>query len=427
MFDPVKHSLQNTLDFKPPQPNSMVQEAFRLILPLICNKILGGLSVHIADSSLQKLQALQGQRCLLLPNHPSEWDPCVLFDIGKRLKENFYFVAAREVFDYSYGLRGWFFQKLGVYSLVRGSNDRKSLKTSMEILSENKGRLVIFVEGEISQQNETLLPLEAGVIQLAFMALNDVYKQGGKNLDALPSLYVCPVSLRYAFQQEGLTQAIEMALDQLEQATCTEKKGSSFERLCTLAATVLEHAAAQIGYPLNPALSMAENVGGLSNQMLTKLEHLINLSSQAELSYLDRVRSIRNKTDAVLTHAEEASSSYQERLHAQQKTVLKNYYQNLDRIVNFVAIYDGYLQPDMDAARYVELIRRLEKEVFGASRLLPPRTAHVEISDPVDLKPYFADFMDDKRATVQKLAQDIERKLYTGIQLAKPACQPSIV
>lgn len=416
MFDPVKHSLQNTLDFKPPLPSRFLQNAFQFILPYICNKVLGGLTVQIDDADLAKLSAIKGERCLLLPNHPSEWDPCVLFDIGKRLNENFFFVAAREVFDYSYGLRGWFFQKLGVYSLVRGSNDRKSLKTSIETLSENKGRLVIFVEGEISQQNETLFPLEAGVIQLAFMALNDIYKQKGKNLEALPSLYVCPVSLRYVYQKAGLTESIEKALTELELATGVVQHGSMFDRLQTLCATVLEHAAQQIGYILNPERPMADNVLLLSDQMLLKLEHLINISPEPELSYLDRVRGIRNKTDAVLTHAEEEGSLYQSRLHAQQKLVLKNYYQNLDRVVNFVAIYDGYLQPDMNEARYIELIRRLEKEVFGACQLLHPRTAQVHISDPIDLKFYFSDFLTDKRVTVHQLACEIEQKLYSGIQ-----------
>lgn len=424
MFDPVKACRQNTLDFKPPIPNPIVQKFFNLMLPYLNKRVLGGLQVHVEEESLNKLKAIQGQRCLLLPNHPSEWDPCVLFDIGKQLKENFYFVAAREVFDYSYGIRGWFFQHLGVYSLVRGSSDRKSLKTSMGILSENKGRLVIFVEGEISQQNETLLPLETGVIQLAFMALNDVYKQTGKNLTDLPSLYICPIGLRYIYQPKGLTEAIEVALERLEKATGTEKNGTVFERLRTLAATVLQHAAAQIGFPLNPELPMADNVSLLSNEMLLKLEHLINLKPQPELSYLDRVRCIRNKVDTVLTQAMETSNTYQERLHTQQKEVLKNIYPNLDRVVNFVSIYDGYLQPDMATTRYVELIRRLEKEVFGVFQLLHPRTAHVQVSDPIDLKPYFSDFLNDKQATVQKLALDIEQKLYRGIQAPEALCQP---
>lgn len=429
MFDPTRHVRPNTLDFKPPMPNPLVQGVFRGILPLINGKLLGGLSVEIDPASLEKLRAIKGQRCLLLPNHPSEWDPCVMFEVGRRLNENFFFVAAREVFDYSYGMRGWFFQRLGVYSLVRGSNDRKSLKTSMEILSENKGRLVIFVEGEISQQNETLLPLEEGVVQLAFMALNDFYKQGGKKPENLPSMFICPVSLRYAYQREGLDAAIENAIKRLEEAAAiTEKPGSRFERLRMVSAAVLKDAAGQIGCELAAEMTMAESVSCLSDRMLTKLEQVINLGRDESLTYLDRVRRIRNKVDAVLIQAEDDEASpYQKRLHAEQKAVLKNFYRSLDRVVNFVAIYDGYLQPDMDETRYVELIRRLEKEVFGAFQLLHPRTGHVVINDPIDLKDYFQDFLADKKTVVHRITRDIEQKMYNGIMAGKEAPRLSSV
>jgi len=206
IYNPAEHSLQNRLDFKPPMPNALVRWLFYQVLPWLLRGIFGGLSVKVTGDGLARLAAVRGERCLLLPNHPSEWDPCVLFDMGRQLKEYFFFVAAREVFNYSYGLRGWLFQRLGVYSLIRGSNDRASFKTSMDILSENRGRLVIFVEGEISNQNESLLPLEGGVIQLALVALNDVYKSVGKSLEALPSMFVFPVAIRYEYHEAGLDE-----------------------------------------------------------------------------------------------------------------------------------------------------------------------------------------------------------------------------
>jgi 1-acyl-sn-glycerol-3-phosphate acyltransferase len=422
IFDPTRNVRPNTLDFKPPLPNPLVQKIFTWLLPFINGRVLNGLRVEIDAASLERLNAIRGQRCLLLPNHPSEWDPCVMFEMGRRLKENFFFVAAREVFDYSYGLRGWFFQRLGVYSLVRGSNDRKSLKTSMDILAQNKGRLVIFVEGEISNQNESLLPLETGVVQLALMALNDCYKQGGKNLEQVPSLYVCPVAIRYVYDSDGLEEAIDEAVNRLELAVdVTEKANSRHDRLKALSKAMLVGAAAQFGYDLNPEFSTVANMVGLSDFMLTKLEQIINLPPEATLSHLDRIRRIRNTVDKILGQPQEdGSSAYQKRLFEHQKAVLKHFYQDLDRAVNFVAIYDGYLHPDMDAARYVQLLRRLEKEVFGHFILAHPRTGHVRVMPPIDLKHWFSAFLEDKHATAQNIAQEVERQIYAGLQPAEP-------
>jgi len=413
MFDPAKHSRQNTLDFKAPKPDRVVQALFKLGLPLLNRYPMKGLSVQIDDASLQRLKTIQGQRGLILPNHPSEWDPCVLFEISRRLKENFFFVAAREVFDYTYGLRGWFFQKLGVYSLVRGYNDRKSLKTSIEILAENKGRLVIFIEGEISNQNETLLPVEPGVIQLAFMALNECYKESGKDITKLPSLYICPLGLYYAYNPVGIEAAMEQSIQQLEAAVNTEAIGNMFNRIQAIATQVLIGAAGQLGYELPKDATLAKNVKALSAFMLTKLESVINIEPNEKLSNLDRIREIRNTIDKVLSN-QENNTLYAKRLHAHQRSVLKNFYEDLGRVVNFIAIHEGYLKPDMP--HYIEILRRLEKEVFGEYRLVHPRTAIVTVPEPIDLKPHFEAFLADKKAVVTQLAGEVEKTIFDSIQ-----------
>lgn len=416
-FDPAKNVIPNTMDFKPPLPNPLIQKLFSLLIPQICEKALKGLSISIDAQSMERLRRIKGERCLILPNHPSEWDPCVMFDIARQLRENFFFVAAREVFDFSYGIRGWFFQKLGVYSLVRGSNDRRSLKTSMDILSQNKGRLVIFVEGEISNQNESLLPLEPGVVQLAFMALNEAYKTNGKNLEALPSLYVCPVGIRYEYQEAGLDHAIESAIVRLEQATDMNPADKDWLlRTKALAHKVLEGAAAQVGFTLDPEKPDAENVAALSLFMLRKLEQVINLEEDSGLTYLDRIRRIRNKVDKILTQTlSEEPTFYERHLHQHQKAVLKHFHHDLDRLVNFVSIYDGYLQPSMEKHRYVEILRRLEREVFGSFVLVHPRVGVVQVQEPIDLKAHFADFLQDKKATVKQVTTSVEQAIYQGI------------
>lgn len=342
-----------------------------------------------------------------------------MFDIAKRLREAFFFVAAREVFDYSLGIRGWIFQRLGVYSLVRGSNDRASLKTSIGILGENKGRLVIFIEGEISSQNESLLPLESGVIQLAFMALNDCYKAGGKQLETLPSLFVSPMAIRYDYHPHGLSKAINDALERLENATHTPtQNGSRFDRLRTLSQHMLLESAAQYGFPADTLiqLPLTDQVKQVSDFMLNKLEQMLNLAADPTLSYLDRIRRLRNLLDKLLgQHDRDEDSPYQKRLFDQKKATLQQFYPELTRIVNFVAIYDGYLTPTMSDNRTVELIRRLEKEVFGSIAFAPPRTARVQVMPPIDLKAHFEAFLSDKGATVQAVVTQVEQAMFAGL------------
>ena len=152
--------------------------------------------------------------------------------------------------------------------------------------------------------------------------------------------------------------------------------------------------------------------------MLAKLEQTVNLPDDPHLRYLGRVRRIRNMVDRIVKEPTEPLTPYQIRLHDHQKAVLKNFYWDLDRIVNFFAIYDGYIHPDMQPERYVEVIRRLEKEVFGHYCLTHPRTAVLQVRDPIDLKHHFSAFLEDKRKISDTLLAEIEQSLYEGIKTA---------
>ena len=68
--------------------------------------------------------------------------------------------------------------RLGAYSIVRGAVDRDSFRLTRETLTKGEQKLVIFGEGEISHQNETIMPFESGIAQFGFWALNDMEKAG---------------------------------------------------------------------------------------------------------------------------------------------------------------------------------------------------------------------------------------------------------
>ncbi len=389
-------------------------------MPFLFRYLLDGYEIEVDAASLQRLKSLKNERCLLLPNHPTQWDPWAMAGLGRCLNEFFYYVAAREVFDWNFKIRGWLLQNLGTYSIVRGGRDKESFKMTREILSQNRGRLVIFVEGEISNQNDSLLPLEPGVIHLAFLALHDLYRQVHKDITQLPSLYVCPVAMKYFYEPKGLETTIERSILGLEKATGLDGTGkSNYERVRNLSLTVLKESSKQFGYPLSFEDSLDEQIKQLENFVLTKLEQVVNLPYTSELGYLDRVRRIRNTVDRVVKESEEEETFYQKRLHHHQKEVLKNFYWDLDRIVNFIAVYDGYIYSGMTPERYVEVIRRLEREVFGWPRLSHPSTAVIQVLNPIDLKERFEAFLHDKKSVTEEIIGEIEPALYVGITSAQ--------
>ncbi len=416
-----KPSKTSGLAFKPPKPSPTIRNFIRLIQPFIFDHFLGRFRVEIDEESLERLRRIKNERTLILPNHPAQWDPWAILELSRRMGEHFYYVVAREVFDWHHGIQGWLLQRMGCYSVVRGASDKDSFKTTKDTLQHNRGRLVIFVEGEISNQNDSLLPLEPGVIQLAFLSLQDIYKQNNRDLDSLPSLYVCPTAIKYIYEPKGLTETIEKALANLEKATGIPLPATShYERVRAIGRKVLDETSSQFGYPLSFDDSIDDQIRGLENFMLTKLEQVVNLLFETHLSYLERVRRIRNMVDKLLKDVPEDLTPYQARLFDHQKAVLKNFYWDLDRIVNFIAIYDGYMHPDMTAERYVEVIRRLEKEVYGWYHLRHPRTVYMKVLEPIDLKSYFPQFLQDKKKTTEAILGQVESALYQAIIALPP-------
>lgn len=146
----------------------------------------------------------------------------------------------------------------------------------------------------------------------------------------------------------------------------------------------------------------------------------MNLAEDANLTLLERLRRIRNTVDLIIGKDDDELTDYQQHLHHEQRAVLCHVQEHLMRIVNFIAIYDGYLNPHMNPDRIVEFTRRLEKEVFGAAKLSHPRAAHLILSDPINLKDYFAAFQSNKRDAVEQVSTLVESKLISGLKQDSP-------
>src|SRR5262249_56844355 len=112
---------------------------------------------------------------ILTPNHPSSNDPLIALWMARRLGRAFNYLACRELFE---GFYGWVIQRLGCYSILRGTMDREAVRTTIALLAEQDRQVVIFPEGEIYGHNDMLLPFQAGVVQMGFMAVDRLEKAG---------------------------------------------------------------------------------------------------------------------------------------------------------------------------------------------------------------------------------------------------------
>lgn len=411
--------------FCPPRLNPWFIHFFRWILPLIFSSLLGDLEVVIDRDSMQRLKEYRGQRMLLLPNHPMLEDPFVMFHLAKELKESFYYVAARELFRKAKGLYGFILQRVGVYSVIRGSTDRESFQMTKNILLAGKRRLVIFIEGEISHENDTLIPLEPGVLHLAFRAQADIRESA--------SIYLAPIAIKY-FYRPGSETRIRRALDNLESALFSRLQAAAIRaeaeetpfpivyRLVEIGKKILETQEKRLSITPDKSKSYKLRYETVKNQLLQRMETYLGLYPTTESSFLERVRAVRNRMDQMVYLYEEfppVFSAYDRKILEHQRVTFTEFYDELARLTNFMTLNENNLLKINSIEREIEMIRRLEQEVFGRPQLLCPRTAVVSAGEIISLQERFFAYQAHRRQTMQSLAGEIEANLYHLLNTTK--------
>ena len=407
------------LDFKPPKPNALFIRVAQWLVPLVLRGPLKISKFVIDPESLERLTAITNNSTVLVPNHADYADASIMFALSKRLGDQFYYMCARETFKGR--IRSFFMQRFGVYSVTRGSIDRGAFRTTRSLLTEGKHPLVMFAEGEISRQNDTVLPFESGVVQLCFWALDDMVKA-----DAVKPLYVVPIGIKY-FYDEEMWNEIEEALSRLEREILPQGSPTAedlYGRLRAVGAAIVSTLEREYKLKADENNSLNERIEQLREHILSQMEEFMGISPQTNVLSRSRIRSLKNLIDAEIYRETEEISAYEKQIHEQRLEKFQEFYPDLNRLINFIAIYDGYVGETQSPERFLEVITRIEREVFGDSKPRGPRIALMRFGTPNNLLDRYEAYKQDKKQTVQDITIELETEVQALISdMSQPPTQ----
>lgn len=360
------------------------------------------LELAIAPAEIERLKAIEDERIIYLPNHPTLDDGVVLFLLSTRLGQLFHYIVAYEAFK---GLLGGFLQRIGAYSIRRGLGDRPSIVQTLKLLQQPASRLVIFPEGGCSYQNDTVMPFRSGAVELALKAMNRLAQHDA----TVPNFYLVPVSLKYRYTS-SMNSAIERTLSRLEEALNIKPVvPDCYQRLRIIAEEVLLNLEREYGIENNLIIEKDWNqrIEQLKNFVLEKCEQKLNLTSATQLPMRERVYKIQS----ILESRSEKLSEDEETYDA--------LYQTTVRLLNFNAIYDGYVASNPTPERFMDTLIRFEREVFQINHPRPKghRKAHLSIGEPINLKDYFDRYKQNREATVENLTEQIQQTVQSNLDL----------
>ncbi len=393
------------LKFRPPKPWPWLIRFCERLLPDILKRGYGIVRIEYDPAELARLEAIRNERVLLTPNHPTHAEPAVLFDLARQGSRRFYYLSNRESFGYAWGLFGWLLQHCGAYSIIRGAPDRESFKFTRAVLAENRAPLAIFPEGEVYSQNDSLLPFQAGVFQLAFLALDDMAKA-----DHYAPLYIQPVAIRYRFVEDMGKPIIE-SLQRLEAhlGLSGPPPGDPYLRLRRIGDAVLTAAETAYRLPHGSPDDLDPRIDAVRGKIVDRVAEALHLPPETLGKTLpDRMRALTNRVNRVAVEEEEPASEYQERLMREEAERVRPLNQDLKRLANWLAVRDGYVAEMASQERVVDTLWRLESEVLGRRILRGKRLCQVRLPAPINLQ---HDLATPRKEAIQKVTAHVEQEI----------------
>jgi len=347
------------------------------------------------------LDQLRGSRAILSPNHPTETDPIVVFWLSRMLDQRFNFLATRETLD---GPRGWLLNRIGVYSVIRGFADRESLRMTRKLLAELDRKVVIFPEGLVYEHNDRLLEFQSGVAQLGFWALDDLEK-AGKPL----SLPLVPLAIKYRCCAAP-EPAIERGLSGLERTLglpAVPKEGI-YPRLRRLGSHVVGTLEQKEGIKPDPEGDLGERIRIVRRKTLERVARAIGATVNDREPAGEQLHHLFNELKAWVGRPPEGQNDYEERLYQQRLATAAPLFAELVRLHNTVAVTGDYVASEPTAERFLEVLGRLQMEVWGKVRHEAPLRAVVRVAPPIRLEERREEYRQNKRATVAAVTAELQ-------------------
>ncbi len=466
----MQQTVQPPLKFLPPRLTPWVVHFAQAFLPfwLRFSKGIPRIEVEGGERLAQLYQQFEAGKIRLLVafRHPTLDDPpCLMYlfshllpqvakqqGIRFRQRPHILFVYDRGLPLWLGSLAAWGLPRLGGIPILRGRLDRVGLKSSREQFVSGQYPLAVAPEGAVNGLSGFLNPLEPGVAQMGFWAVEDLQKA-----ERPEQVLILPVGLRYDYLRDP-SAALNKLLSRME-ADCklppVKSVHASQEFLLARIVRLGEHLI-QVMQPFYerfyaPALSNTGHTNGtkapegepnllarlqsLSDLALRVAEHHFGLQPQGDL--IERRHRIEQAGWAWIYREDIAdipSLSALERGLANRVASEASFHLWHMRLVETLMVFAVRPLPEQPSLQgLAETALRLwsllawikgENPVGTAPPSLGPRLARFSIGDPLSVSERWPAYQAHRRQAVQTLTQELQAEME---RLVKGIPRPSEV
>jgi 1-acyl-sn-glycerol-3-phosphate acyltransferase len=334
-------------------------------------------------------------------------------------------------------LLGWMLSRIGGVSIHRGKRpDWQALRQARDLVTNGDYPFVVAPEGATNGHSEAIGPLEPGVAQLAFWAVEDIEKAARSE-----SVMILPIGLQYHYVDQPWDRLNELMLD-LEstmglplQPILGTNPDSFYQRLLVISETLLIKLEKfyQQFYPgaakdTNNSVADTDRPHSEITQRITQLlDHALGVAESyfnipAQGTPVDRCRRLEELSWMQIYRSDLDQASALDRGLADwmaQEASLRIIHMRLAE--SFVAVTGHYVAEKPSFERLAEMtllmfdaIARLRGDKLPQRPNLGWRKITMTVTEPISVSDRFAQYSTNRRsarAAIDTLTEDIRQAL----------------
>jgi 1-acyl-sn-glycerol-3-phosphate acyltransferase len=365
------------------------------------------LSVKVA-SGIESVKALRSNRVMICPNHPTSMDTDMAFLLSTILKEELYFLTAREVFKGSF-VNKYLLQLFGCFSVLRGTNDSSSFKYSVRLMQAGLHKLVIYPEGEICRRNDTLLSIKPGPAHIACTTV-DRLKKSGLN----ETVYIVPVAFRYSYSDVPLSRLLA-TMSSIEQALNVRSSESQclMSRMTVAAEIVLQELLSKYNCSNDASETFYQRVTHARTAVLSRLASYTNFQLELDLEETEQIHRLFIQLYKARWYEHQLAKDLDHQSHTDRYDLLTEMIRDLFRVSSFISI--GKQSPLRDRNDDINDLMLLRHEVLGDRRHLLPSCLEIAFGRPIDVRTVYSGKKEEKLKSVLDITELLRAELESAL------------
>jgi hypothetical protein len=396
---------------------SIFEKFVKVVQPWIFAMRYPRLKVEIEPETRVLFDELRTTSAVVCPNHSRHEDGELLFLISILVKQQFKFLAAREMFDSYFGMGGVILRQLGCFEVDRGGGDNSDvIRATEHQLTAEGAKVVIFPEGEICYDNDRLGAMEPGAAAIGL----DAYIRFQHHHQERP-VCIVPLALSYEFidAEKVCNQLLERLESKLHLAPVAV---SLHERARRVSEVFLDSREKQLGLPVLTS--------GAAN----------DASTPAEVSIDERVArvfsaSLQELADAVDYKIPRGSEKH--RLHHVQSRIFvkrtkagffeKARYVRMDKqtiLLNRLrCIKSNELDGSASINSLVNLLCSLDVLITGRTAPDAPQKVLASAAEPIFMSDYAHEWRSHREAAIERITSEMRERLQTKLASVRKTTQ----